>query len=149
MTAPAPVFPNAQETAVNLLRAALAASPDPAAADVVVLVEMPVDPGTGQPSRPARCVQVRRDGGARDFPGVVDSAIITCRVWHDTEYQAERLAQLCRSALLDPPLTVPVTGGTARPCYASDQAAPIPVTDPADGMTTSYFLRTELRLRAL
>jgi len=99
--------------------------------------------------RPARCVQVRRDGGARDWPGVVDTSLVTYRIWHDTEHQAEHVAQLVRDALLSPPLTVAVAAGLARPCFALDQSAPMPVTDPADGMTTSIFGRMELRLRAL
>lgn len=76
------VYPDAELVAITLLRDLLAGEGE---ADVKVVRDIP-------PTRPARCVQVVRDGGRS--ANLRDSARLRVNVWDTTAQKATDLARL-------------------------------------------------------
>lgn len=127
---PRVVFPDTELVLTGLLRDALAARPEPYAADVYVGTKVP------NPRRP-RMVTIRRDGGLV-VDGLLDEARVGINVWADTEQDANDLTRLV-SALL----------------WASSDGKPICRVEPISGSIAVAdesgqplrYLAFEIRLR--
>lgn len=130
-------FPDPYTAALGILRAAVTASSDPDIVGTSVVRTLP-NP------RPLRVVQVRRDGGSSAFGDLADAPLITYRVWHESDTQAQKLAQFIRAAFLNAPY---VQGGTDV-LRVEDVAGPLDVADPDDETVTTFFGRVQLWLRS-
>lgn len=130
-------FPDPYTVSLAILRAAVAASADPDVTGTSVVRTLPTP-------RPAKLVQLRRDGGASALNDLADAPLITYRVWHTSETKAQALAQFVRASFLNSPY---VSGGVDV-VRVEDVAGPLDVTDPADPDVTTFFGRVQLWLRS-
>jgi hypothetical protein len=135
-------MPDAELVAVTYLRTALAARPEPYAANVAVSTRLP--PGQS----PVRHVRLRRVGGV-PYSLVQDSPRIQAQVWYQTgvitdERNRNDLARLVW-ALLHAIRNQVVDGVT---CYrVADFAGPQAMPDPADATKTITSLTVEIGMR--
>ena len=127
-------FADPYTVSLAVVRNAIAASADPIVTGTVAVRRMP-------PARPAKVVQLRRDGGAAVVDALVDAVLLTYRVWHPDDPEA--LASFVRGALLN----APQIAGGAQVKRVEDVMAPIDVPDPDDDTVTTYFGRVELWTR--
>lgn len=111
---PQVVFPDTELLLTGLLRQALAARPEPYAADVYVGNTVP------NPRR-SRMVTIRRDGGIVT-EGLLDAAQVGVNVWAETDQDANDLARLVRALLWASPDGKPIT-------RVEDISGPVSIAD--------------------
>lgn len=131
MSHPLVIFPDVVEAVIAPLRTLLTARPETELDGIEVHARVPAP-------RPARFVELRRDGGTADSI-IGDRARLAAQCWSDTEANAERLAAITRALLK----TLPGTGPIRR---VVDVGGPFPAPDPASGQPR-YFFSVEITLR--
>ena len=137
-----PVFANAPALLVDYLRPALAASPDPLLAGVLVLVTVPP---TRSSSAPPLLV-IRRSGGPAEYP-VRDRPRLDFMAWHETEFKASHLAAAVRSLLL---YDLPGQVINGHVCYRpAEFSGPLPYPDPAGSSVPIVMFTVEIPIRVL
>lgn len=125
------MFPDAELVLIGALRSALAARPEPYAANVFVSNKVPA-------SRRDRMVIVRRDGGS--VSGHRDQARLGVRVWALDETEAANLARLVQALLS----TFPGSHGVLKVVH---HAGPMGVTE--DSPHRVRYLSSEVHLRGV
>lgn len=107
MSLPVVLFDDLELWATGALRAALTARFEPYTDDVYVSNDYPLDPATGEPTRRARMVIVRRDGGPR-LDQVREEAQMGINVFGESTQITNDLARMVAALLWASPNGDPV-----------------------------------------